>query len=99
MYSNYQLYENMNDRDNKQQQKKKKKKKTNFVHTIQEISALRGRKELCNQCTFVRHIRPKTSCAVFKDWNHYFKVSSSDEKHKLSLIFVKPELEVYIKLS
>ena len=49
VYSNYQLYENMNERKTKTN----KKKKTNFVHTIQEISAPRGRKELvrsfCNQ--------------------------------------------------
>ena len=33
-----------------------------------------------------------------KDGNHYFERSSSDEKYKLSLMFVKPEgLLVYIK--
>ena len=36
----------------------------------------------------------------FKDWNHNFEVISSDEKHKLSVMFVKPEgLLVCIKLS
>ena len=35
-----------------------------------------------------------------KDWNHNFEVISSDEKHKLSVMFVKPEgLLDCIKLS
>ena len=35
----------------------------------------------------------------FKDWKHYFEVSSSDEKLKLSLMFVKLEGLLVIKLS
>ena len=37
---------------------------------------------------------------IFKDWNHYFEVSLCDEKHWLSLMFVKPKgLLIYITLS
>ena len=38
--------------------------------------------------------------SLLKDRNHNFEVASSDEKLKLSLMFVKPEgIIVYIKLS
>ena len=37
---------------------------------------------------------------LIKDLNHYFEVSLSDEKHQLSLMFMKSEgLLIYIKLS
>ena len=61
--------------------------------TIQPILKSKG-KELIN------HIQFWSSFVSIKDWNHYLEVLWSDEKHKLSLMFVKSEgLLVYIKLS
>ena len=40
----------------------------------------------------------KSILFLFKGWNHNFEVASSDEKHKFSLMFVKPEGHQVYKL-